>query len=197
MSQIIEDKNERTVFELGVMMGQRRAFGMVAGRCSAAQAECLRKIRDENLFLPYASSWDEYCTQHLKVSRRTADRVVKQLKESGPLFFEVAVLTGVTYQQYRRIAKSIEPDGIHVGGEVIALIPANTDRAIEAVSRLQAEAEAESGTAGEAAPAVPEQIRALEKRGRQLAEAFRKVGRDAGDIERQWLNGAEIGRAHV
>jgi hypothetical protein len=39
--------HEPQVLELGIMHGQRRAFGLVAGRCSAAQAECLRKVRDE------------------------------------------------------------------------------------------------------------------------------------------------------
>ena len=39
--------DEQQVLGLGLMLGQRRAFGMVASRCSAAQAECLRKVRDE------------------------------------------------------------------------------------------------------------------------------------------------------
>jgi hypothetical protein len=38
-------------FELGQMVGSRRAFGTVAGRCSAADAACLRRIRDEKLYL--------------------------------------------------------------------------------------------------------------------------------------------------
>ena len=46
-----EMPDEQQVLELGIMLGQRRAFGMVAGRCSAAQAECLRKIRDEKTYL--------------------------------------------------------------------------------------------------------------------------------------------------
>ena len=38
--------DEQQILELGMALGQRRAFGMVAGRCTAAQAECLRNVRE-------------------------------------------------------------------------------------------------------------------------------------------------------
>ena len=53
---------EQQVLELGIMLGQRRAFGLVAGRCSAAQAECLRKVRDEKTYLKFASSWASFAS---------------------------------------------------------------------------------------------------------------------------------------
>ena len=49
--------DEQQVLELGMVLGQRRAFAMVAGRCSAAEADCLRKIRDEKTYLKFASNW--------------------------------------------------------------------------------------------------------------------------------------------
>ena len=51
------------VLELGIMPGQRRAFGLVAGRCSAAQAECLRKVRDEKTYLKFAANWAGFCVR--------------------------------------------------------------------------------------------------------------------------------------
>jgi hypothetical protein len=36
-------------FELGVMLGSRRDFASVASRCSAADAECLRRVREKKL----------------------------------------------------------------------------------------------------------------------------------------------------
>ena len=53
--------DEQQVLELGIMLGQRRAFGMIAGRCSAAQAECLHRIREERVYLKFAPNWAEYC----------------------------------------------------------------------------------------------------------------------------------------
>src|SRR2546423_6991157 len=101
MSDIIEhETDEQNVLELGMALGQRRAFGMVVGRCSAAHAECLRKIRDEKLYLRLAENWDEYCERYLKICRRTADRAIALVKELGPLYFEVAELTGVAPTVY-------------------------------------------------------------------------------------------------
>ena len=37
------------LLELGVVLGQNQAFGVVAGRCSAAQAQTIRRLREENL----------------------------------------------------------------------------------------------------------------------------------------------------
>ena len=37
-------------FELGGVLGQRKAFGLIAGRCSAAEAAAIRRIREERLY---------------------------------------------------------------------------------------------------------------------------------------------------
>ena len=87
---------EQQVLELGIMVGERRAFGMVAGRCSAAQAECLRKIREEKTYLKFAPNWSKFCEGHLKISPRTADRTIALLKKHGTLYFETAALTGIS-----------------------------------------------------------------------------------------------------
>jgi hypothetical protein len=186
----MEEPNEvltadQQVLELGIALGQRRAFAMVAGRCSAAQAECLRKIRDEKIYMKFAPNWDEYCQRHLKMSKRAADRVIGLLKKLGALYFETAALTGITPAEYARIEHAIQRDGIHVGSEVIALIPGNASRAVDAVAQLQAE----SNAAEAARPRAPveEQLRDLEKRGRQLCASFHQLDRIANRSERQWL----------
>jgi hypothetical protein len=61
------------VLELGIMLEHRRAFGLVAGRCSAAQAECLGKVRDEKTYLKFDTNWAESCGRQLKIAKRTAD----------------------------------------------------------------------------------------------------------------------------
>ena len=38
------------VLELGFALGQSHTFGLVAGRCSAAQAHGIRKLREEKLY---------------------------------------------------------------------------------------------------------------------------------------------------
>jgi hypothetical protein len=186
----IEDgmPDDRQVLELGIMLGQRRAFGMVAGRCSAAQAECLRKIRDEKTYLKFAINWAEFCERQLKIGKRTADRAIALLKKHGTLYFEMAALTGITPAEFGRIEHAIQRDGIHVGSDVIALIPENAARAVDAVARLQTEAAA--AQSAEPAASAEEQIRELEKRAMQLCASFHRTANAADSIERQWLIGA-------
>ena len=176
---------EQQVLELGIMLGQRRAFGMVAGRCSAAQAECLRKVREEKTYLKFAANWAEFCERQLKISKRTADRAIALLKKHGTLYFETTALTGITPAEFERIEHAIQRDGIHVGSDVIALIPENAARAVDAVARLQAEAA--TAQSAEQGASAEEQLRELERRARQLCAGFHKTAKAANCIERQWL----------
>ena len=188
MEEIMDKmSDEEQVLELGIMLGQRRAFGMVAGRCSAAQAECLRKIRDEKTYLKFAPNWAEFCERHLKLSKRTADRAIALLKKYGTLYFETAALTGITPAEFERIGHAIQQDGIHVGRDVIALIPENAARAVDAIARLQAEAAA--AESAEPAASAEERIDELERRARQLCASFHKAAMDADSTELQWLTG--------
>ncbi len=82
--------------KLGLMLGSRKAFASVAGRCSAADAECLRRIRDEKLYLRRAATWEEFYPNHLGLSRAHANRIIRHLEEFGADYFEIAQLTRIT-----------------------------------------------------------------------------------------------------
>lgn len=124
-------------FELGMMLGTRKAFAAVAGRCSAADAECMRRIREQKLYLTRAANWEEFCPQYLGLSKAQANRLIRYLEEFGPDYFEVAQLTRITPEQYRAIAPAIRDKSVYVNGEAIALIPENSDRVTAAVAELR------------------------------------------------------------
>src|ERR1035437_6831131 len=86
----------RAVLDLGRLLGQRRPFGAVAGRCSAAHAQLLRRIRDEKLYRPLTPSWRAFCSVYLALSRRHADRLIGLLNRFGPVYFEFSQLAGVS-----------------------------------------------------------------------------------------------------
>ena len=163
--------------DLGMILGERWVFGMIAGRCSAAHAECLRKLRDEKRYLKHAPNWREYCERYLKISKPTADREIALLKKHGSLYFETRALTGISPREYELIKPHIQPDGIHAGGEIIALIPENAQRAIDAVAKLQAEAKAAEPE--KPAPTMESQISEFEQRAEQFCSTFRKFARKA------------------
>jgi hypothetical protein len=114
--------------EFGKMIGRRQTFSQVAGKCSAADAECLKKTRDQKLYLGFAKSWEACCTKHIGMSRANAERIIGLLEEFGPAYFEVAQLTRVSPETFRQLAPSIHDGTLHHQGEAIALLPENAAR---------------------------------------------------------------------
>lgn len=84
-------------------LGRREAFALIAGRCSAAEVESLRRIRTERVYRRRARTWEEFCSQ-IGVSRRNVERSIRALEEFGPAFFHLAQLTHLKPEEYRVIA---------------------------------------------------------------------------------------------
>ena len=126
--------------DLGRLLGQRRAFGALGGRCSAAHAQLLRRIRDEKLFLPLAPSWRTFCGTHLAITCRHADRLIALLNRFGPTYFEVSQLIGISPRQYLAIEPVLREHSVLVNGEVISVLPENAPKVLEAVGQLLREA---------------------------------------------------------
>src|ERR1035438_4560057 len=117
------DGQRNREIELGKILGQLKAFGLVAGRCSAAHAAALKRIRDEKGYECLATTWDEFCTEELRMSRRHANRIIGWLEEFGQAYFEVTQLAHVSPEEYRTIAPVIIDHRLQVNGQSIALIP--------------------------------------------------------------------------
>jgi hypothetical protein len=156
------------MINLGKWLGRHEAFGLVAGRCSAADAESLRRIREDKLFLDTAKNWDEFCTRELRSSRRRIDNQIRLLKEYGPGYFQMNQLLHVTEDEYRLLAPHISEDGLRLDNEVIALLPENCERVAEAVARLKSEA----GPSGES---YEDQVQAVVKRCNAAAAALESL----------------------
>ncbi len=125
------------VLDLGKMLGRREAFGSVARRGSAAEAECLRAMRDQKQYRAVTGSWDEFCTSHLKMSRSAADRAIRLLDEFGADYFELSQLIRIPPEAYRSIAPAIKDNAVHVDGEAVPLVPENVERVAKAVETLR------------------------------------------------------------
>jgi hypothetical protein len=136
MNQAEIQLDPRATLDLGRALGQRRAFAAVGGRCSAAHAQLLQRIRDEKLYLPVAASWREFCGAYLAISRRHADYLISLLKRFGPIYFELSQLIGLSVKQYLAIEPAVREDSLIVDGTAISVIPENTPKILEAVDRL-------------------------------------------------------------
>jgi hypothetical protein len=125
------------LLEVGVALGQNHAFGLIAGRCSAAQAEGLCRLREEKLYKRCTEKWDDFCPRFLKISRAEADRTIKLWEEFGAAYFELSQLTRVSPETFRAIAPAIQDGALHYQGEAIELNPENSRRVAAVVAELR------------------------------------------------------------
>jgi hypothetical protein len=123
--------------DMGILLGQNQAFGLIAGRCSAAQAVAIRRLRSEKLYRSVTPKWSDFCATHLKMSKRNADQIISLLEEFGPGYFEVAHITRISPETYRALQPSIRDGALHHDGQAIALIEANAQQLATAVAKVR------------------------------------------------------------
>lgn len=157
--------------ELGKWIGRREAFGAIAGRCSAAEIESLRRIRDSRLYQEMNCTWEEFCSRYLHVTKRTVDLEISYLRRFGPAFFTLRQLARVSVREYARIAGQISEEGVHVDGNVVALIPENGEALAGAVGTLLERSE--PAPADVAPAAMPAPFETVLQRFRGAAEELR------------------------
>jgi hypothetical protein len=125
------------LLETGIAVGQINALGLIAGRCSAAQAERIRRLREHKIYKRCTEKWEDFCAKYLKMSRAEADRTIKLLQEFGPAYFELSQLTRVSPETYRAIAPHIQNRVLHHKGEAIELNVDNSQKLAAAVAEIR------------------------------------------------------------
>lgn len=122
---------------LGRWLGRHEALDMVARSCSGVDAVCLKKIRDQKLYLEHSSNWDEFCKKELHTSRKRIDLMIHHLNEFGPAYFDLSRLTRVSPEEYRQLAPAVNADGVQLDGEVVAIAPENKEKLDAAVAEIR------------------------------------------------------------
>jgi hypothetical protein len=186
-------ESESTAFDLGKLLGQRQAFSLVAGRCSAAEAECIRKFRDEGQYKLLEEDWAEFCPKFLGMSRSNADRIVRVLNECGPAYFALTQFTRISPEAYRTIAPAVTDQAIRLNGEAIELVSENAKRITAAVAELRKAAKVDAP----APPSTRDRLDALERRCQAVVAEFSHLAGSTPLCEEQSLLRDVLGRTRV
>ena len=165
--------------DLGMLLGQNLAFGMVAGRCSAAQAEALRRLREEKVYKRRSTTWKEFCPQYLNMSSSQADRIIRLWEEFGAGYFELAQLTRISSETYRAVEPAVKEGALHFNGDVIELDPRNAEKVASAVAELRRNMPAPEPRELE----MSERLDALEKRCAAVLIEFDAIARQKCEKE--------------
>jgi hypothetical protein len=173
----------QALVDLGELLGQNHAFATVAGRCSAAQALAIRRLREEKLYKQCTPQWNDFCGTYLKMSKTQADCIIRQLEQFGAGYFEIAQLARISPETYRAIEPSMKDGVLHFQGEAIALNEGNSQKLAAAVAELRRTARMKKPAVQ---PDVPARLKALERRCDGVVEEFAQISK----IERygeNWL----------
>jgi len=135
----MSENNVEDVLEIGKWLGRREAFSQVAGRCSAADAKCLRELRESKKYKELGLTWEEACKQKVGICRSVADQIIRNLEEFGPDYFVIAQVTGISANEYRRIGSSVANHALLHAGEEIPIAVENASRLIAAIDALRRE----------------------------------------------------------
>jgi len=174
---MIELTAEQAEFlNLGDVLGQQRTLGVVAGKCTAAQAATLYRLREEKLYKRITPYWDEFCSQYLKISATEANRTIRQWQEFGPAYFEMAQLTRISPETYRAIAPMVKDGALHHNGDVIPMTPENARQIASTVADLRRALPAPA-KAPSSAKAPEERVAELDHRCTEVAAEFDKLAR--------------------
>ena len=174
--ELTEETTE--LLDLGVALGQNQTFSLVAGRCSAAQAATLLRLRQEKKYLKCAANWREFCTNYLKISGSEADRVIRLWEEFGASYFELAQLIRISPEGYRAIEPAVKERSLHHDGEAIEFDPENSRKLATAVAQLRG-----AGTGKKTAKKSPpqremhERLEDLERRCTGIVMEFQEISR--------------------
>lgn len=125
------------LLDLGSVMGQCHTFGAIAGRCSAAHAATLKRLREERCYLRVSANWRAFCNEYLKLSQTQADYIIQLWDEFGAGYFELAQLTRISSETFRAVAPSIHNGAVHCNGQVIELSVENPRRVAAVVAELR------------------------------------------------------------
>ena len=136
MSEKIDDASEG-MLTLGSWLGRHQAFGLIANRCTAADAECLKTMKDSGEYRKLGLTWEGFCKQHAGVSRVYADRLIGHLDEFGANYFRLAELIQISGDTYRLIAAAVSEEGVAFNGECIPLARENRRRIMDAVQTMR------------------------------------------------------------
>ena len=173
----------REWIDAGAWVGRQQAFAMIANSCSAAQALCLKQVRETRLYEKIELSWEEFCKEYAGISRSQADRLIQQYEEFGDAYFRLSEIARISPETYRQIASQVSDEGLEFDGRKLALIPENGPKIRAAIQTLRAQLQQASDASQPASPGITQLLIRMDAlleevatMGRRLLDASERAG---------------------
>ena len=190
-------QDPKEMMELGTWLGRHQAFGLIANRCSAADAECLKQMRDSGYYKTLGLTWAKFCEERAGIGRGYANRLIDHLEEFGANYFRLSEVIQISAETYRLIAGAVSEEGLEVDGKKIPLTHENRKQVLAAVEKMRGKAGPKSNadTIRRKLDAVVAELKAMEPTGSErlvligaLDEGARKLGGLAHELRAKALS---------
>ena len=165
----------REWIDAGAWVGRQQAFAMIANRCSAAQALCLKQVRETRLFENLELTWDEFCKEYAGISRENADRIIRQHEEFGEAYFRLSEIARISPETYRQIASQVSEEGLEFDGRKLALIPENGPKIRAAIQTLRTQLQEARDANQPASPGITQLLIRLDALLEEVANMSRRL----------------------
>jgi len=139
MDQPVPDQpaERAELIQLGQALGENLSFALIGGRCTAAQAETMLRLRESRVYLRCESSWKDFCPKHLHISASQADRFIRLWQLHGPAIFELRQLIRISPEAFNAVEPFIKENALHFNDEAIELDPQNSQKIARAVDEFR------------------------------------------------------------
>ena len=176
----------REWIDAGAWVGRQQAFAVIANKCSAAQALCLKQVRESEIFEKLGLSWEEFCKEYAGISRVQAERLIQQHEEFGDAYFRLSEIARISPETYRQIAGQMSDEGLEFDGGKLALIPENGPKIRAAIQTLRAQLKQARDASQGAVPGILQLHMRLDA---VIAEVSKMARRPLGPDHRAALQG--------
>lgn len=170
----------REWIDAGAWVGRQQAFAVIANRCSAAQALCLKQVRENRLHEKVELTWEEFCKEYAGISRAQADRLIQQHQEFGDAYFRLSEIARISPETYRKIAGQVSEEGLDFDGRKLALIPENGPKIRAAIQSLRAQLQEVRNTHKPTSPGITQLLIRMDALLEEVADMSRRL-LDPGD----------------
>jgi hypothetical protein len=164
-----DNEKDNALLDLGKRVGRHQAFDLIAKRCTAADAETLKSIRDNAEYKRLGLTWKQFCEQELGVSRVYADQQIHCIEKYGAAYYRVAEIVPLSSETYELISSAVTDGCIEVDGDRVPLTRENRRQVAAAVKKLRERSDPEGDSSAE--------IGALRKHIKQLLDDAYRAAR--------------------
>ena len=143
--------------DLTLFAGRDQALTLIAGTCSAAQAQYLKEVRESGAAAQAGLTWDDYCDAYVGRSRAQVNRLIRQLEQFGPAYFhfcQIAPLSARTFHRLK-LATHISGNRFEVYGKSFEISPTNGRAIRDAIKALRAESQQQEPALPQEPPPAP------------------------------------------